>query len=408
MLPEAMGEFLSHSWKFIAPLVAGVMTILLIPKDRRTPFGISELIKEVFRTKRSAPTDSGDYKPRVLISMLLGDRDGKARDDLYEALSNDDCGNMFDVEFSGRSFASRSAHQKKARALGHHLRSRNADVIVHGQFDAEKHRYFLSFYGSPGARRQHLSAQLTDDLEIDRERIKELSSVIAARVLETLPDGVAQGGFYVADQLTPLMPKLRHVITTVDPDNTHARISYRAALGRLAEQSGQSHWLEERLAFEQREDRTGRGKYADTWQERGSSLFSRGNALKGKGERGDDQALEDAIAAYRLALGEWTRERIPLDWAMTQNNLGEGLRIKGERGDDEALEDAINAYRDALQEMTRDRVPLQWAMTQNNLGNALQVKGERGDDEALEDAINAYRDALQEMTRDRVPLQWAM
>ena len=37
----------------------------------------------------------------------------------------------------------------------------------------------------------------------------------------------------------------------------------------------------------------------------------------------------------------------------------------------------LNSYRAALTEWTRDRVPLQWAMTQNNLGNALAMPGER-------------------------------
>jgi hypothetical protein len=35
------------------------------------------------------------------------------------------------------------------------------------------------------------------------------------------------------------------------------------------------------------------------------------------------------------------------------------------------LEQAVKAHRDALLELTRERVPLDWAMTQNNLGNAL-------------------------------------
>ena len=34
-------------------------------------------------------------------------------------------------------------------------------------------------------------------------------------------------------------------------------------------------------------------------------------------------------------------------------------------------------YRAALEERTRDRVPLDWAMTQNNLGTALETLGER-------------------------------
>jgi hypothetical protein len=41
--------------------------------------------------------------------------------------------------------------------------------------------------------------------------------------------------------------------------------------------------------------------------------------------------LEEAVAAYRAALEERTRERVPLDWAMTQNNLGVAL-TKDTRG----------------------------------------------------------------------------
>jgi hypothetical protein len=37
------------------------------------------------------------------------------------------------------------------------------------------------------------------------------------------------------------------------------------------------------------------------------------------------------------------------------------------------LEEAVTAYREALQERTREQVPLDWAMTQNNLGNALSL-----------------------------------
>ena len=50
------------------------------------------------------------------------------------------------------------------------------------------------------------------------------------------------------------------------------------------------------------------------------------------GERESGTArLEEAVAAYREALKEWTRERVPLDWATTQNNLGIALRLLAER-----------------------------------------------------------------------------
>ena len=60
---------------------------------------------------------------------------------------------------------------------------------------------------------------------------------------------------------------------------------------------------------------------------------------------------------------------MPLDWAATQNNLGIALATRGERESGTArLEEAVAAYRAALEERTRDRVPLQWAGTQMNLG----------------------------------------
>src|SRR5262249_35107821 len=47
------------------------------------------------------------------------------------------------------------------------------------------------------------------------------------------------------------------------------------------------------------------------------------------------------------------------------------------RGDNAALRQSIETWLPVLQYRARDRVPLDWAMTQNNLGNALSRLGER-------------------------------
>jgi tetratricopeptide (TPR) repeat protein len=135
-----------------------------------------------------------------------------------------------------------------------------------------------------------------------------------------------------------------------------------------------------------------------------------GNALAAIGERESSAArLEEAVAAYREALKEWTRERLPLEWATAQNNLGSALSSLGERENGTArLQEAVAAYREALTERTRERVPLDWATTQNNLGNALLTLGRRESGTArLEEAVAACREALKERTRERVPLDWA-
>ena len=58
--------------------------------------------------------------------------------------------------------------------------------------------------------------------------------------------------------------------------------------------------------------------------------------------------------------------------------LGLALATLGRReSGTQRLEQAVEAYRAALEDRTRERVPLSWAATQNNLGNALSALGER-------------------------------
>ena len=55
----------------------------------------------------------------------------------------------------------------------------------------------------------------------------------------------------------------------------------------------------------------------------------------------------------------------------------------------------ITTFREALKERTRERVPLDWAGTQNNLGTALWDLGERENGTAkLEEAVTAFSEVL--------------
>ena len=87
---------------------------------------------------------------------------------------------------------------------------------------------------------------------------------------------------------------------------------------------------------------------------------------------------------------------MPREWAVTQNSLGNALSILGEReGGTARLEEAVAAYRAALQEYSREGVPLERAKTLHSLGNALRTLGTRAGGTAhLEEAVAAYRAAL--------------
>jgi hypothetical protein len=72
------------------------------------------------------------------------------------------------------------------------------------------------------------------------------------------------------------------------------------------------------------------------------------------------------------------RERAPLQWAMTQNNLGYALRALGERESGTArLEEAVAASRDALKEWTRENAPVDHDMVEKNLDRTLKLLEER-------------------------------
>ena len=85
----------------------------------------------------------------------------------------------------------------------------------------------------------------------------------------------------------------------------------------------------------------------------------------GRAKTGPER-LEQAVTAYNAALEVRTREQVPLDWANTQDNLGDALVFLGNRESRTgSLELAANAYRAALEVFTPEH--MNWATTQRKL-----------------------------------------
>ena len=87
---------------------------------------------------------------------------------------------------------------------------------------------------------------------------------------------------------------------------------------------------------------------------------------------------------------------MPLEWAATQSSLGGVLwRLGGRESGTGRLKEAVAAFRAALEEWTRERVSLGWATTQMNLGSALRALAERESGTArLEEGVAAHDGAL--------------
>ena len=80
------------------------------------------------------------------------------------------------------------------------------------------------------------------------------------------------------------------------------------------------------------------------------------------------------MAAYRAALKEWTRERGPLQWAGTQNNLGTALQTLGARlGDPTLLREALALARNAYEFYVKEAGYAQYEAYFTNRIDAIQT-----------------------------------
>ena len=165
-----------------------------------------------------------------------------------------------------------------------------------------------------------------------------------------------------------------------------ARLAYVAA-----------DYLDAAHRYEQAAELAPESERHERWQYqmlRANSLLQRGEGFFETG------SLYEAVNVYtQVALPLAPRSSAPTDWAKTQSDLGGALVALGVRGDDQALRNALVAFRAALEVRTRASAPSDWAETQTNLGVAFLISGARGDDQALRNAVDAFRATLDVRTR---------
>ena len=131
-----------------------------------------------------------------------------------------------------------------------------------------------------------------------------------------------------------------------------------------------------------------------------------GNALGWLGQRSADNALlQQSIEAFEQALTKQNEELCAYNWASTMNNMAAVLQTLGRKENNpRILKRSVESYKAVLRVWTRATVPLDWATTMDNLGTALRNLGEhRRGPGTLKQAVAAYKSALAERTRELVP-----
>ena len=186
------------------------------------------------------------------------------------------------------------------------LKSKSCDLLVWGRVKGDK-TLALRFTPAAGPGSDMRSYGLTSEtLELPANFVSHLGAAVAARIVVEAAPAVDMSGHYLVPLMRRTAERLAPVIETLNP------------------------------AFD-----------ADT---RGSLFFSYALVKATIGEQaGSNDDLRQAVTAYRDALQEKTRERVPLQWAMTQNNLGTALTSLGERESGTAhLAEAVTAFGEAL------------------------------------------------------------
>ena len=368
------------------------------------------------RTRNLIRASSG-RKVSLLVARIDGDNDaGSLRETVRETIRRE-LGNAVEITLwpevlsigDGHEYdAERGAYAKAQKWLA----EKHCDLLVWGRVKGANVlslRFTVAEIGSHDAQ----TFVLTETFDLPTDFIARLGTALAARLLLGAAPAIELSGRYLVPIMRMAAERLEPIVTHLSPafdHDTRGSLLHGYALVRstIGEQAGSNSDLEQAVnAYRDALREMTRERAPLQWATTQDNL---GGALTTLGERESGTArLEQAAEAFRDALQERTRERVPLDWATTQNNLGNALKALGERESGTArLEQAVEAYRDALQEWTRERVPVRWATIENNLGNALGILGERESGTVrLEQAVEAFREALQERTRERVPLQWA-
>ncbi len=242
-----------------------------------------------------------------------------------------------------------------------YLKESGASVLIWGAVLRRGSSTAYKLYWTPavgGVRKPGRYAAPLSEAQLRLPEVfwSDLAQILGLQVVSGAGEFEAQRGSYVADRLAPFIDRVKRLLkASVDQPGWDAKA-------------------------------------------RGTTLVILANSLTTLGEQsGQNKPLEEAVAYYQEALKERTRERVPLDWAVTQNNLGAALASLGEReSGTKRLEEAVAAFGEALKDRTRERVPRDWAMTQNQLGAALASLGEReSGTKRLEEAVAAFKAALE-------------
>lgn len=147
-----------------------------------------------------------------------------------------------------------------------------------------------------------------------------------------------------------------------------------------------------------------RDGYPEDWA---NIMVQKGNALRELMGPDRGGCLREAISCYDQALQVFSKEKYPTQWANTLNQKGVAYRDLPGPERIHNLAEALSCLDSALSVFDRSSYPVEWATTQNLRGSAYQQLSGPDRSANLLAAIRCYESALQVVTPADFPTQWA-
>lgn len=391
------------------------------------------------------PQADKDAALSILVAHLYGDQDGSQTDhlrkSLHHALDLTGTGRQVQVIGTDRVLKHHVSNdlrrqRESAEAIGREwLKQSGAELLIWGEVAGRDKVLRINFLPSDGeistrqiwgelgkARRLAESYTFSDRLVLSADFTEDLGFVIVSRGVAILARRASNGGSVAPDLLREIYPRLIAIGTNPVVVQSRASCDWKFTIAvvmmTLSEQKDEANRLNE--AITNLRSLIADAQCAVDRDTVAAASFVLGHSLSLRADRENpaqcvveeclyrapevtpaqsEEALatyREAIVAYNQALKDWSRERMPLEWAWIQQSLGDALlEVAQLEGSISRYEEAFATYREALKERTRQRAPRDWARTQFRLGLAIAGFALRYDSfERLEEAIAAYREAL--------------
>lgn len=275
-------------WKVGAAVVAGFALWIGWDKVKVLP-GVAPLLTHIAEL-RSIPHAQGD-KFSILIAKLGNDKDGQHRGLIDDALRGRFDKDEIEVLLPDRTVTVGDTEKpQEAVKAGHEralalLQQANANVMIWGavldtKTDAPMRLHWTVNSQAEVKKSSDKYRPAETNYDLPELFWTDLSDVLGLLATSQGAAFFDKTGTYIADRLEPFLKRVRSLVVS----------------GNLVGQ-----------------------KQANVQRVLADGLQTYGE------QRGDNVALQEAVNTYREALTEFTRERVPLDWAMTQNNLATRL-----------------------------------------------------------------------------------